>query len=429
MTAEIAILNKSAVALAADSAITIGNEKIYNSGNKLFILSKYRPVGIMVFGNAEFMGVPWETIIKYYRSELKTKKFNKLVDYANDFIAFIENEKVLFWPIEEQEKHYIDMVSSFYKSILIEIDNSVKEHLQKGTLHEEELGKIINGKIKNKHDEWMNLPDLFDEFDQFHKVVMDTYKATTRKIIKEIFQFLPINDLSLNLLLTLGSLFFCKRRFTDRVSGIVIAGFGELEIFPSAIEFYLESIVLGRLKFQKRDSVQITREQNAIIIPFAQHEMVNTFVEGIDPGYRDFLIGYYNNIISKYPKTVLSIISEISIERKSELQKKLNSAGKKILEDFETERNNYISVNHINPILEAVSVLPKDELASMAESLVNLTSFKRKISMQAETVGGPIDVAVISKGDGFVWIKRKHYFKPEYNQTFINNYYREDKEK
>ena len=59
MTAEVAILNKIAVALAADSAITLGGQKIYNSGNKLFALSKYQPVGIMVFGNAEFMMCTW----------------------------------------------------------------------------------------------------------------------------------------------------------------------------------------------------------------------------------------------------------------------------------------------------------------------------------------------------------------------------------
>jgi len=41
--------------------------------------------------------------------------------------------------------------------------------------------------------------------------------------------------------------------------------------------------------------------------------------------------------------------------------------------------------------------LPRDELSAMAESLINLTSFKRRVSMQAENVGGPIDVAVITK--------------------------------
>ncbi len=63
--------------------------------------------------------------------------------------------------------------------------------------------------------------------------------------------------------------------------------------------------------------------------------------------------------------------------------------------------------------------LPKSELASMAESLVNLTSLKRKVSLQAETVGGAVDVAVVSKRDGFVWIKKKHYFKEELNLHMV----------
>jgi len=70
-------------------------------------------------------------------------------------------------------------------------------------------------------------------------------------------------------------------------------------------------------------------------------------------------------------------------------------------------------------------MLPKDELALMAESLVNLTCLRRKFTTDRETVGGPIDVAVISKGDGFVWIKRKHYFKQELNPQFFANYYKE----
>ncbi len=62
----------------------------------------------------------------------------------------------------------------------------------------------------------------------------------------------------------------------------------------------------------------------------------------------------------------------------------------------------------------------------MAETLVNLTSFARKVKLGSETVGGPIDVAVISKGDGFIWIKRKHYFKQELNPQFFAKYYKEE---
>lgn len=72
-----------------------------------------------------------------------------------------------------------------------------------------------------------------------------------------------------------------------------------------------------------------------------------------------------------------------------------------------------------------VSLLPKDEMASLAESLVALTSLHRKVSTEVETVGGPTDVAVISKNDGFIWIKRKHYFDPKLNPHFRLNYLRD----
>jgi hypothetical protein len=62
MTAEIAILNKSAVALAADSAVTISagdkDEKIYDSADKLFELSNHDAIGIMIYNDMGFCGDP-----------------------------------------------------------------------------------------------------------------------------------------------------------------------------------------------------------------------------------------------------------------------------------------------------------------------------------------------------------------------------------
>ena len=75
---------------------------------------------------------------------------------------------------------------------------------------------------------------------------------------------------------------------------------------------------------------------------------------------------------------------------------------------------NYRMSNFV-PIINLMIALPKTEMASMAESLVNITSLKRRISMQEETVGGPVDVAVISKKDGFVWIKKKQYYPAAIN--------------
>lgn len=58
------------------------------------------------------------------------------------------------------------------------------------------------------------------------------------------------------------------------------------------------------------------------------------------------------------------------------------------------------------------------ELGNMAEMLVNLTAFKRKFSNDIGTVGGPIDVLTISKGEGPTWIKRKEYFDKSLNEGY-----------
>lgn len=72
--------------------------------------------------------------------------------------------------------------------------------------------------------------------------------------------------------------------------------------------------------------------------------------------------------------------------------------------------------------------MPKPELARMAEALVDLTSIKRRVSSGYETVGGPIDVAVISKAEGLVWVKRKHYFPAELNERFFERRRHQSKE-
>ena len=46
-------------------------------------------------------------------------------------------------------------------------------------------------------------------------------------------------------------------------------------------------------------------------------------------------------------------------------------------------------------------------------------SLKERVTEPTESVSGPIDVAAISKHDGFVWIERKHYFRPELNPRFF----------
>ncbi|MDH4240065.1 MAG: hypothetical protein OEW48_10920 [Phycisphaerae bacterium] len=120
MTAEIAILNSNAVALAADSAVTVGREggKVYASADKLFQMSTNAPVGIMLYGQSTFLGIPWETVVKCYRSELRNKTFPKLSDYLKDFIRYVKKSKQMF-PREHQRDDVRGIIAGFFRSFLL----------------------------------------------------------------------------------------------------------------------------------------------------------------------------------------------------------------------------------------------------------------------------------------------------------------------
>lgn len=161
MTAEIAIMNSTAVALAADSAVTIQaisetqvKEKIYNTTNKLFMLSKWHPVGIMLYGNATILQVPWEVVIKEYRSNLGSRGFDTIEEYTQDFIGYLGE----FFPEEDQMRHLLSNVVSFYVGqVLPQIDRAVHEAIHEGgSVTEGQLERIAR-EVISRSKKWYTL--------------------------------------------------------------------------------------------------------------------------------------------------------------------------------------------------------------------------------------------------------------------------------
>jgi len=196
---------------------------------------------------------------------------------------------------------------------------------------------------------------------------------------------------------------------------------------PALRCFTLHGITSNRLRYKEGQEEKIDRHTTAVIMPFAQSEMVATFVEGVDPNYQTAIENQFSRIVDEYPGLILDQIENLGEDDKNAIKARLSASSSKRLAEHNAALAEYRRKTHVDPLLRVVTHLPKDELAAMAESLVRLTSFKRKVTMEAETVAEPIDVAVISKGDGFIWIKRKHYFDPKLNPQFFANYYREDK--
>lgn len=431
MTAEIAILNKEAVALAADSAVTINyknNQKIFSSAHKLFALSKYSPVGMMIYGSAQYMGIPWETIIKQYRRKLDKDKLKSVKEYADDFIKFL-NGGNNYVPTIMEDEYFAQSVWAYYMYIVRKINNRIEIALiKKEELTPEEITQIVKETIGKIFDEWKDAKPITGLPKNFSQKLRDKHKKTIKNIREKVFQRLPIGSAESNRLNAMALYLFTKiihhMSSSDR-SGIVVAGFGEDDIFPALYSYYIDGYVNKKLIYVEGFESEIGLTTTASIYPFAQHEMVNTFMEGINPQYDEKINEDLTKLITDYTSVIIDTIAGgADGKAKRKLSKILFKSSQKMLEEFLGDLNKYKKEEFSDPVLAVVAVLPRDELASMAESLIKLTSFKRRVSMDDETVAGAIDVAVISKSDGFVWINRKRYFDKELNPRFFANYNR-----
>ena len=431
MTAEIAVLNHMGVALAADSAVTVQmgeGQKIFPSANKLFALSKYEPVGIMVFGDADFMGMPWETIVKVFREHLSSERHPNLEQYTRRFLHYLEDNR-LCSPENQQTRYVTNELRATFDAIRKKANDETYQSMTGGSsrpteeVRLESLRLIIRENLTRLESTpwWEDIEGTALSEDSLRSIA-GGYAPLINTTVSDFFDSWEIVDDDRSSLVQMGYLILMKAVGITGYSGIVVAGFGADDMFPSLTCHHVFGVLGNRLKLQCQPSKQakIDYVNGAAIVPFAQSEMVHTFIEGVDPTYQGTVVSTVTDLLSEYLSAARALIPGFPEAAMDALERTIP----RVIEAFVDRLHQTRSESFVDPILQVVLSLPKPELASMAESLVNLTSLKRRMSASTETVGGPIDVALISRGDGLVWIHRKHYFERDLNWHFFQNYYR-----
>lgn len=423
MTAEIAVLNSVGVALAADSAVTVSREagKVYLSADKLFQLSEHAPIGVMVYGNASLLNVPWETIVKCYRKSLGERTFPKLEDYSRDFLAFLRQSRHMF-PAARQEDDIRRAVSLFFSYLRDEFKKTVEKEYHEGrNCTEAQLKRLFTDLVTNelgKSKEWPVLDALSGKS---RSRIKGKYTRLIGNVRANVFERLPTSQLTQRRLLEVAVETLTRRRLIQSGSsaGVVIAGFGEDEHFPKLVGLQLLGIAADNPLYYVDRRSPIDTGTEAIVVSLAQSEMVQTFMDGIDPYLQRMMEESTKALFHQMAAIILMKVKSKHPRYGRNLEKDVVGSLDKLLPGLYDGWHEIRRENYASPVMQMVGSLPKDELGAMAEALVNLTKFKRRVSKEQETVGGPIDVAIITKGDGFVWMKRKHYFAAELNPRYM----------
>lgn len=422
MTAVIGILNKNGMTMAADSAVTVtgGNsKKIYNTANKIFTLSKYHPVGIMIYSSSSFMDTPWEIIIKLYRKELLDKHFDKVEHYKDDFIRFLKANDYFTNPAAQLSK-----LKGFAYWHLGGLKERVSELLD-GTKSEVEILADFNKFAKADLDKTLaTYTDGDEALADFSDYTLEQFVAYSADSISEVcdivFEGIVINGDIRPVIDELYWRYFKSLNFFGRETGLVFGGFGEKQIYPSVSSIKISEVIDNRLRYKADLSDEISDSNNGSILPYAQTDVINMFIKGIDPDIETTYISAIEKTLAKYNTTIADIIGTANQPLSDAIR---NNDNTHLLQELIDEIRKIKQETQISPTVDTVAILSKEDLAEMAESLIYLTYLKRKISSSEESVGGPIDVAIISKGDGFIWKKRKHYFNEDLNKHFMSNYF------
>lgn len=436
MTSVVGILNKRGIALAADSAVTRKRnkeggglrlvEKCTKNGNKMVRLSgntNPAKITVMFTGNAEYLGTPWDVIARRYRQKRGDTVHATVEDAAIDFFEFIA-ENLAFWN-ECAVNEFMDnlMVNTFYE-ISRRISRTDTERDERGEMiHPDAFIKAFKmivaarkrgAKVRGlcpKFKEYSiekfreNIAGMVDSFLKGYEPTEDEdTEWFCERYPKEVLEAIR-PDFEEALLAKISS-----RNESDDSAELIFCGFGAEQEYPSLVP----ATVCGGFDFhvnyhiRQRDVVSISDERPVAICPFAQKDVIKSIIMGIHTRWWSYA---YENLRQMIEPATTAIFNPFEGEEKPEgLMEKLREVKvQDLLCKFPGEAEEMLDTTQ-REWEEALANYDLEEMAALADSLIELTGFHRILTFSEEQVGGTVDLAVMSKEDGFNWLRRKNWY-------------------
>ncbi|MBS0275618.1 MAG: hypothetical protein JSR55_14835 [Proteobacteria bacterium] len=412
MTSEIAVMNQRAIALAADSAVTLiggGTVAVRNDHRKLFNLINHRPIGMMFFGVADMMGHPWEHLIEHYQKKVRPKPFARVRDYAVSFTAMMDNLEE-FFPRAKQRDEYRRLLASVFRYIFhlaqFMSDNADGERQSDVAILEAAIERVWRD--YQFREDGSPRTDLSCFPPNFGAAVQREYAQQIEEIVAYGFGQFQLSPGAMQRLREIAIYAVVKDLFLEDVTGLVFAGFGEDERYPNLVTVFASAMVGGYLKRAEASSDAIDTDTKSKIRVFADSEVTNAFIRGIDLNLERRLYGGVRMMMGGLVDQVVAAFPQADAAQRDDVRARFQkSFVPRYVEAFRAMIADYQQQTFINPILRVLEIASRTELAETAKELVSLNVFKKKIMAQKETVGGAIDVAAISRENGFQWVSKQ----------------------
>ena len=240
MSSCVVIMNKLGVAVAADSAATVGSrEAIFNTAQKIFPIG-LAPISVSSYGSADVMGVPIDVLIKEYGSYIANKnKKNTVEEYGRGFLDFLVSESSYFNFKNAEQSLISSWIKKILKRLLFKIETKETKP-DKETLIEGNYQKLIEftqGEYESDVQNPINVSYVKDKFPNIFNDLFINYFST---YMNRSFKKNPINDFDksiINKLTDIVEKITSRSFYYPRNTGICFMGYGEKQIYPSFFHF------------------------------------------------------------------------------------------------------------------------------------------------------------------------------------------------
>lgn len=338
-------------------------------------------------------------LLKQYVKSLKGKKFKSVGDYAKGFITFLIQNQKLFFPKEKIAEEMREDVLLYLAGFIMA---TFKEAIDDCEVELDELKKMAI------------LEDIFARAEHSLKYADDmTCQFAPGDITNNaMFPWSHIEDQEDSLHPRMKEILnaaYRKKGRMGKCARLVFAGYGQGDS-PEVriIELYrvIQPVEDGEMVI---DYLEIdASEYGDQVLSFAGSEnMIGLCVTGIDDDYaaysENLLHQLSGNVIQEVEKKIAKASYKKAFQKDVNM-KEIIAAEVKALQDQLFE---YSYSSYGDPLSDRIAKMSPDELARTAEELIMLTMFRQRLSTEEQSSFSPIDVAVITKADGFAWYKRK----------------------
>lgn len=413
MTSEVVILNKEAVVIAADSAVTVGRDphpRYSKSANKIFDASAHGNLAVAIFSGAEIDGVPWELAVKQFRAaQAGNPAPDTVADYIPALIAFLQNNALMF-PQAWREERLKTRLAVAGLQVLDDI-KARQPTIQNDQLAGPATRVAWDAAVAELRPLVAGLPLAGDltqaNYDQVRGEIPQLAAAVHAVLPQHVGAVVtPAEFCDLAVDYT-----FRAPHYVFSSTGVVFAGYGAAQIFPAFHSITVYGFVGSEICHTRADEHVIDHASGAWIQPFAKYSMIQRFTDGFDFKQQELMQQAVGTAFTDYN----AHLATQGVQLPAALDAVMAQLQDTAIQNWKTA--NY--KENFHPLRRVLNSLSVQEMAELAETLLVLESLRERVTSPSESVGGPVDVAAITKSDGLVWIRRKHYFDSHLNLRYL----------